>query len=183
MSCVVLSLVVLGLIAGSDVVAAQTVVGVGTRGLARDVTALGSGTRSTTAGAPAMLAPSRLVLLKDRSRTLGTELSASRTRIDVVTDADLRGLSPEAALTRLTPPPVAATDHVRTVEVVVALTHPWTVRASAPDQPLTLGTIVASGPAARHLVVDTVISAPRLTVVGAPGHTPTAARTSTGGTQ
>ena len=63
---------------------------------------------ATASGSPAHIFHSGLVLIANRARTLGDQVSASRTRYFVVRDTDLLGQPPDAILKRLSPTPISA---------------------------------------------------------------------------
>jgi hypothetical protein len=165
MSCTT-ALALAAILGLAQATAAQPAPGAAARSLVRAGASLGANVSPDT-NAPAdsgTYAPSQLALIENRARTLGNQLSASRTRYFAVTDADLRGLSPEAALARLAPPPVTAADGVRNLNIVINLTHPITL-ASPPTQPVTIGTAIIDGAGIRNIHVQTYIFAPGLTVL------------------
>ena len=111
-------------------------------------------TRSSTP-TDAPYSQSTLVMITNRARTLGNQASAARTRYFVATDADLRGKTPEETLQRLTPAEIRPGDHVRTLEVLIDLKRPVTVRPEA-GQTANIGTAIveaAIGGAVRRLDV------------------------------
>lgn len=108
--------------------------------------------------------PSALALIKNRARTLGNQMSASRTRYFAVTDADLAGASPESVATRLSPSGISAADHVRAIEIVVDLHHPLTVQ-TARDQPFQIGTAIIAAPGPHLIDVHASIFASELTLL------------------
>ncbi len=149
------AVVILGLLILTAPAGAQTSPAVAARAL-----------RGATATATPGTAPvSVQALIQNRARTLGGQVSPSGTRYWMATDLSLADASPDVLVDRLSPPPVAADDHIRTLEILVNIRRPLTVRA-APGEAVAIGTAVISAIAAKQITVNAQIATQGITILG-----------------
>lgn len=102
--------------------------------------------------------PSARVMVESRARTLGTRLSASRTRYFSVADVDLIGKSPAEVMERLSPAPVGARDGVRAMEILVDVRRPTALHTRG-QIPTDIGTATVSARGVRRFESNATIVA------------------------
>jgi hypothetical protein len=118
---------------------------------------------AVTTASPGTSPASVQTLIQNRARTLGGQVSPNGTRYWVATDLSLVDASPDALLDRLSPPPVTASDHIRTLEILVNIRRPLTVRA-APGQAVAIGAAIISATAVKQITVNAQIVTNRVTI-------------------
>lgn len=120
--------------------------------------------QSSTAAAKGSHTPATFVMIENRARTLGNELSGSGTRYFAVRDYDLRGLSPAQALQRLAPSAVDAGSAVRKLEILIDFQRPLRLEAR-PGQPIDIGTAVVQAGGYHRIEINANIFNAELTLV------------------
>lgn len=103
------------------------------------------------------------IMIENRARTLGNKLSGSGTRYFAAVDSDLRGLTPQQALQRLSPPPINPGDGVRKVEISIDLQRPLTMEAR-PGDSVDIGTAVINSGGLQNVEVQSSIFTSGVTV-------------------
>lgn len=147
------AIVILGLMILTAPAGAQSAPAVAARALR------GAATTASPGAAPASVQ----ALIQNRARTLGGQVSPSGTRYWVATDLSLHDASPDALLDRLSPPPVAAEDRIRTLEILVNIRRPLTVRVPL-GQTVAIGTAIVSATAVKQITVNAQIATKGVTI-------------------
>lgn len=107
---------------------------------------------------------SSFVMIKNRARTFSGAANASGTRYFAVTDADIRGKSPQEVIQRLSPSAITNGEAIRRLEILVELREPLTIRGE-PGTPVNVGTASTESSTLRHLDVRSSILTQGLTVI------------------
>ncbi len=123
-------------------------------------TALGISSESsaTTADPAAIITDTDATLIRNRAEVDKGRISAAGVKYISVNDSDLRGLTAQQELQRLTPSVITASDRVRSVELVIDLSKPITVVTSS-RQPVMVGTVTVQGKDVHNITVDENITA------------------------
>lgn len=109
--------------------------------------------RFTNAMVPTTMSRLTIDLVRNRSRTFAGTVAGNATTYLYANSSDLKGLSPQQVLQRLTPPKVTADSGIRRQEIVIDLDRPLTLQTR---DPVHLGTAVVDH-AVRRLEVNTFI--------------------------
>lgn len=108
--------------------------------------------------------PSTKVMVRNRARVFGDQISADGTRYFYVGDSDVRGKTPDQVLQRLSPTAISAGDHVRQIDIVVNLNTPLTV-FTKPGQPIYIGTAQVEGAGIQSITVNAMILTDGITII------------------
>jgi hypothetical protein len=103
-----------------------------------------------------------LTMMVNRARVLGDKVDGAGTRYFSVNDSYLAGKTPAEVIQRLTPPAVTPQQHVRTLDIVVALDRPLFVTTTG-KAPFAIGTALLDGKV-NDLQVNSNINLEELTI-------------------